>query len=476
MGFHKARPACLFLLRGRRPAVRYRRYQIETAPAPNIAPHPHRFTVEINRVELAKLLLREMVEFRGDLGVVLSRPCVYGVFSGPLGGFLPRHEHCVGCLRCTVQYPKVAQIHRNPKRLELGDSYFGPDVVDTVLYEAATGRVPVRGAGYGGGFGGAGWDSMWTDMSEIVRPTRDGIHGREYISTAVELGTKPRSLPVDAAGNLLGEFPPTLRLPIPLLFDPVPLADPRPAQAARAAAAQLGTQALLPFGETEAGGGLQGVAISLPPEQVGALLESGTTPQLIVLDRWDRAAFERLKAAQPNTVVGTRHPLGGAMAPLVEAGAELIHLLSDYHGQSEAGFAMDAIRAAHQELVEHGSREQVSLVGGGGIIAAEHVPKAIIAGLDAVTLDTALLVALQGRFIGECRERDGARVELPGFPLEWAVQRIVNLVASWRDQLLEILGAMGLREVRRLRGEVGRAMLQAELEREAFGDILGFDG
>ena len=26
---------------------------------------------------------------------------------------------------------------------------------------------------------------MWTDMSEIVRPTRDGIHGREYISTSV---------------------------------------------------------------------------------------------------------------------------------------------------------------------------------------------------------------------------------------------------------------------------------------------------
>ena len=48
-------------------------------------------------------------------------------------------------------------------------------------------------------------------------------------------------------------------------------------------------------------------------------------------------------------------------------------------------------------------------------------------------------------------------------------QRLKNLAASWQDQLLEILGAMGLREVRRLRGETGRCMFQKELEREVFG-------
>ena len=59
---------------------------------------------------------------------------------------------------------------------------------------------------------------------------------------------------------------------------------------------------------------------------------------------------------------------------------------------------------------------------------------------------------------------------------DWAVQRLVNLSASWRDQLLEILGAMGLREVRRLRGEVGRCMFQTDLEREAFAGIEGYEG
>jgi glutamate synthase domain-containing protein 2 len=55
------------------------------------------------------------------------------------------------------------------------------------------------------------------------------------------------------------------------------------------------------------------------------------------------------------------------------------------------------------------------------------------------------------------------------------VQRLLNLFASWRDQMLEILGAMGLREVRRLRGEIGRAMFQRELAREAFADIAGYE-
>jgi hypothetical protein len=81
---------------------------------------------------------------------------------------------------------------------------------------------------------------------------------------------------------------------------------------------------------------------------------------------------------------------------------------------------------------------------------------------------------LQAQFIGEFTARAQANVSLPDYRIEWGRQRIVNLIGSWRDQLLEILGAMGLREVRRLRGEIGRAMFQADLEREAFAGIEGF--
>jgi hypothetical protein len=75
---------------------------------------------------------------------------------------------------------------------------------------------------------------------------------------------------------------------------------------------------------------------------------------------------------------------------------------------------------------------------------ADHVPKAIASGVDAVGLDTALWVALQARF-------DAGQPVFPRIPLRWGVQRITNLAASWRDQLIEVLGAIGMREVRRLR-------------------------
>jgi hypothetical protein len=41
--------------------------------------------VKVKRHRLVGLVLRELLEHRGDLRVALSRPCVYGVFSGQLG-------------------------------------------------------------------------------------------------------------------------------------------------------------------------------------------------------------------------------------------------------------------------------------------------------------------------------------------------------------------------------------------------------
>lgn len=46
-------------------------------------------------------------------------------------------------------------------------------------------------------------------------------------------------------------------------------------------------------------------------------------------------------------------------------------------------------------------------------------------------------------------------------------------MAAWHGQMLEVLGAMGLRDVLRLRGETGRAIFRAEMERETFGKFFG---
>ncbi len=459
----------------------YHRYHILTRPAPDVAPWPPRFHVRVNRLGLARLLLREFVHYRGDMKVVLSRPCLYGVFFGPVGGFAPREQFCVGCLRCTTEYPDVVQILPHPEHQRLGDSFLTPQMAETIAQEARTGMVPVRGQGYRGPFGGSGWDGMWTDMSEIVRPTRDGIHGREFISTVVDIGARPAYLTFDEQGRPTGHTPHVLSISLPLLLDMPPVGvqareelPPVWAQAAET----VDSLALLPLAAVLRAG-LRGMHVApvLKSTEMKALEGLDFTPRLLELDGWDEAAFAALRARFPESVIAVRIPFASHdLRSLFEQGVRVFHLVADFHGRLADGrFVMDGIREVHRTFVEAGLRDQVTLIGSGGVVMAEHVPKAIILGLDAVALDTPPLVALQARFEGECADRAASRFSLPpSFPAEWAVQRLVNLMGSWRDQLLEILGAMGLREVRRLRGEIGRAMFQSDLEREAFAEIEGY--
>jgi len=460
-------------------AERYSRYRIESRHAPDLSPHPPRFAVKVRRLALARLLLRELVEHRWNLRVVLSRPCVYGVFSGPVGGFAPRERLCVGCLRCTVEYPDVVQIRPNPERERLGDAFLRPDDVDAILYEARSGRVPVRGAGYRGRFGGEGWDGIWTDMSEIVRPTRDGIHGRETISTEVDLGDFPPFLRFSAGGAPQGRIPRFITIPVPFLFDLPPRSVESRAlyRILAEAARQLDTLAVIPATPTTSNPDLRGphVVPVLSLAEWRAVDDITWRPRMLMLDGWDRARFDELVRRFPESVVAVRVPAEADVVALVREGARVLHLVADYHARAGGRFAGDVIRSVHGRLVEEGVREEVTLLGSGGIARPEHLAKAIVCGLDAAALDVAVCVALQGRLTGACRDRDSCRIELERPDPRWAVQRLANLAASWRDQLLEVLGAMGLREVRRLRGELGRALFQAELEREAFAGIRGYE-
>ena len=84
----------------------------------------------------------------------------------------------------------------------------------------------MSGAGYRGRFHGPGFDSIWTDMSEIVRPTRDGIHGREYISTTVDIGSKPMRLRFEPDGKMVDDPSRLIEIQFPAILDvpdwPVP--------------------------------------------------------------------------------------------------------------------------------------------------------------------------------------------------------------------------------------------------------------
>jgi glutamate synthase domain-containing protein 2 len=452
----------------------YRRYHIEVRPAPEVRPHPSRFRVRVAKHKLIGMVVRELLDLRTPLKVALSRPCVYGVFGRPVGGLAPIHSRCVGCLRCTTEYPEMVRVEPNPERARLGDAYLKPDMVDTINYEAATGHVPVRGAGYRGTFGGEGWDGMWTDMSEIVRPTRDGIHGREFISTTVDIGEKPAFLRLDAQGRPTGPLPRVVSLPVPFLFDvPPEVARPRALlRVLTGAAARLGTLAVVPL-EAAVAGGLAGshVAPLVGRHGVEAVSALPSAPDIAFLDGWDERAFAEVRRRWPVTVLGVRVGFDADVVELHRRGVRVIHLTVDYHGRAGGRFVMELIQEAHRRLVEAGVREEVTLVGSGGVVLAEHVAKAILCGLDAVGLDTALWTALQARFTGPVLTCHAAEVVFPRFPEAWGVQRLTNLAASWRDQLLEVMGAMGLREARRLRGELGRCMFQRDLEREAFGEV-----
>jgi glutamate synthase domain-containing protein 2 len=124
-------------------------------------------------------------------------------------------------------------------------------------------------------------------------------------------------------------------------------------------------------------------------------------------------------------------------------------------------------------LVKQGIRDEVTLIASGGIALAEHVAKAIICGADLVAIDVPLVLALECRLCGECRRGQLCPIALEQMEAEYGAHRIVNLMGAWHQQLIEVLGAMGIREIRRLRGETGRAMFFEDLERETFGRLFG---
>jgi hypothetical protein len=266
-----------------------------------------------------------------------------------------------------------------------------------------------------------------------------------------------------------------MSLPVPYLLDAPPNATRTPGltRALASAARAIESLALLPLADVVRLG-IEGPHVApLVTAEDWPLLSRIAAPRLIELPGWDQAQYEELTARFPGSVVTVRLPMDADLVPLLEQGARVFHLTANYHGRVGGRFASDLIRSSHERLVGAGRREEVTLIGSGGIVAAEHVPKALIFGLDAVAIDTAAWVALQASFRGPCVD-GAARFELPRFREAWAVQRLQNLIAAWRDQLLEVLGAMGLREVRRLRGELGRCMFQKDLEDEAFEGIEGY--
>jgi len=334
--------------------------------------------------------------------------------------------------------------------------------------------------GYKGSFGGRGWDSIWTDMSEIVRPTRDGVYGREYISTLVDVGRKPKFLSFGQTGKASR----TLEISMPIIFDYLPpgLNNPYILNSIGATAKRTGS--LFIASPDQAGQLAQDYWDRMVPllsssdyaKNRDLILEAPA----VELRTPDLGLLQKVREINPKVPVSVRLPLAERVddtaAELTREDVDIIHVYANYHGrgweQDNPLFVKDLLRSVHGRLVKESLRDEVTVIASGGIILAEHVPKAIICGADLVALDTTPLVALQMEFLGDCKSQNDGRIRPEKLDVKWGEQRLVNLIASWHDQLIEILSAMGMRDVRRLRGDVGRAMFQEEIEKEAFADIV----
>jgi glutamate synthase domain-containing protein 2 len=365
-----------------------------------------------------------------------------------------------------------------------GDPFWTPQIITQIWYQAETGKVPISGAGYGGRFSGPGFDSIWLDMSEIVRPTRDGIHGRETISTEVDIGGRLTRLDFNESGALVSNIPKMVVSPIPIIFDPLPFELPgRGVLVATAKAAQsMGNFMVLPFDlwEEDLTPYLDNIIpiLNKPGQAYSNWVQACRLVQIQTKDINSAIkSWHVVKDIVPNAVIGIRLNLSGQStqdaAFLINAGIPWLHFMAGEDGQvpeSNQHISL-AIREIHEYLVDQRLRDPVTLTAGGGVAAAEHTPKLILCGADAVAIDLPIIVALGCGLWADVRHPcpvEDQEIE----DVDWAAQRLINLMNAWRDQLLEALGAMGMREVRRLRGEMGRAIFRPQAE-AAFIKIFG---
>lgn len=459
------------------------KYQINTKPAPLGLDYMAKFKIirKGNCINCGKC----------------TRVCIYEAHKrrqdDPRQMADPNMIVCRNCLRCIQECPMGAlEISINDSFANTGDQYWTPDILLSLWKQAETGRVPVSGAGYQGPFTGEGFDSMWTDMSEIVRPTRDGINGREYISTGVNLGRKLDYLSFSSDGQLISEIPDTFNIPLPILFDfPDENLEARIQAALVKAAVEIDTCIILPAHSIPED--LKQYSRHIIPYLTSREIEEHR--ELLRNARMIAIRYEDIMQNDFKSLKQTLHKLTQAVTiiripaqngieniitSLTRNGAEVIQIAADYCGREAVDksgsankiFLKDMLRNIHNRLVKEHIRDEITLIASGGIALPEHTIKSILCGANLTGIDIPLMVALGAKM----HKNQGKSLIFPEgldrIPPSVLQQRIVNLMGAWHGQILEVMGAMGIREISRLRGESGRAIFFEDIERDTFGKLF----
>ena len=442
--------------------------------------------------------------------------CPYGVHIKPRGYALtlrPRDYLCIGpaCAQtdhyCIDQCPNHAlSISRNPTADILGDPRWTSDLILSTWRQAETGHAPDNGLEFQLGASGGGFDKLRFRFPEKPSPTVTP----EQVDTGLELNRRddgrPRiriDVPWYCGGMSFGS-----------VSVHVMVARARAATAWNTftCTGEGGyPDRLQPYDDhviTQVATGLFGVredtiqrvrmvefkyAQGAKPGLGGHLLGDKNTPDVARMRQAvagnalfspfpfhsvysvedHKKHLDWIKETNPRALVSVKvsTPTDVDMVAVGSyyAGAHIIHLDGSYGGTGAApdiakkNIAMPieyAIPKVHKFLLAEGIRDGITLIASGGVRTAHDVLKAIALGADGVVIGTAELVALGCIRCGACESGRGCargiattdRELMQQVQIDWATQRLINLHASWREQIVDMLVRFGMGSITELRG------------------------
>jgi glutamate synthase domain-containing protein 2 len=162
------------------------------------------------------------------------------------------------------------------------------------------------------------------------------------------------------------------------------------------------------------------------------------------------------------------HNVAAIASGVVHAGADMIYI-DGYRGGTGAtpavvrdnvGIPLElALAAVDQRLREEKIRHKASIIAAGGIRSSADVMKAIALGADAVAIGTACLLACGCHVCQRCSSGKcpwGITTNDPvlskRLDVDWAEERLANLIDGWYHEMQEIMGLNGIYDLGSFRG------------------------